>query len=110
MKRRRSLVRRTLWFHATRANAALLSASARSASLVAGTFSAGYIDQDGFLGCRQGIWDLGQFGSMTLAIPHDPPSPSDSSDYVRVQVTQYRDNLLYTSNAIVSLPGATLLS
>ena len=79
------------------------------ASLVEGPFSAGYIESDGFLGCRQGIWDLGHLGTMTLNIPNDPASPAGSYKYVQVQVTQYRDGL-YDENAAVAIAGGTLVS
>jgi hypothetical protein len=78
------------------------------ASIAFGYGSDGYIDSNGFLGCQQGIWDLGQAGTMTLALPNSA-GPGTSYKYVWVQVTQYRDNL-YNQNATVSIAGATLVS
>src|SRR5262245_30096179 len=78
-------------------------------SIVPGPFSSGYIVEDPFLGCRQGIWDLGRFGTMTAAVPNAPSPPAGSYKYVRVQVTQYRDSL-YDTNATVAISGGTLVS
>ncbi len=81
-----------------------------SASLVLSLFSDGYISQDAFLGCRQGIWNLGSLDTMTLNIPNTPSAPPTAFKYVRVQVTQYRDSSVYNVNADVSITGATLVS
>jgi hypothetical protein len=62
-----------------------------SGTIVLGPFSAGFIESDTFLGCRQGIWDLGKLGTMTLAVPNAPGGSPGSYKYVRVQVTQFRD-------------------
>ena len=77
--------------------------------IIAGPSSLGYIQEDASLGCRQGVWDLGHAGTMTLAIPNTPSSSSGSYKYVRVQVTQYR-NGLYNANAAVAISGGTLMS
>src|SRR5688572_24611478 len=72
------------------------------AGLVLGPFSSGYVsDISSFFGCRQGIWDLGQLGTMTLNIPNDPSGTAGSYKYVQVQVTQLRDGI-YAQNAAVS--------
>ncbi|MBI5386697.1 MAG: DUF5011 domain-containing protein, partial [Verrucomicrobia bacterium] len=83
---------------------------ASQGGIVPGTFSSGWINQNAFYGCRQGIWDLGRSGTLTLNIPNTPAGSSDSYKYVRVQVTQYRDASLYIANAAVSIAGGTLLS
>ncbi len=85
------------------------SYGAPQGTLAAGPFSVGYIESDSFLGCRQGIWDLGQFGTLTIAVPNNPAASAGSYKYVQVQVTQYRDSL-YNANATVSISGATLVS
>ena len=79
-------------------------------TIVVGPFSDGYIPQDAFLGCRQGIWNLGSLDTMTLNIPNTPSAPPTAFKYVRVQVTQYRDQSIYFQNADVSISGATLVS
>ena len=79
------------------------------ASIVLGAFSSGYLDQFAFLGCRQGIWDLGRLGTVTLQIPNAPGSPAGSYKYVQVAVTQYRDGI-YLQNAAIAIAGGTLVS
>ena len=79
------------------------------ASIAFGPFSDGYIAQSSFLGCVQGVWDLGESGTMTLAIPNTPSGSGGSYKYVRVQVTQYRDSI-YNQNAAVAIAGGTLVS
>jgi hypothetical protein len=74
-----------------------------------GPFSYGYIDSDAFLGCRQGIWDLGMLGSATFTISNGTSVRASSHEYVQVQVTQYRDGV-YNENASISIPGAVLVS
>lgn len=78
-------------------------------SIVPGAFSSGYLDQYAFLGCRQGIWDLGFLGTMTAMIPNIPGAPGSSVKYLQVAVTQYRDDI-YAQNAAVSISGGTLVS
>jgi uncharacterized repeat protein (TIGR01451 family) len=73
-----------------------------------GPFSSGYIESDMFLGCRQGIWDSGQSGTMNFTIPNAPGLSGSSYKYVQVAVTQYRDGI-YQENAAVSISGATLV-
>lgn len=80
------------------------------AGMVVGVFSDGFILEDAFLGCRQGIWNLAFLDTMTLTIPNAPAAPPAACKYVRVQVTQYRDLSVYNQNAAVSLAGATLVS
>ena len=79
------------------------------ASMALGAFSSGYLDQFAFLGCRQGIWDLGRLGIVTLQIPNAPGSPAGSYKYVQVAVTQYRDGI-YLQNAAIGIAGGTLVS
>jgi hypothetical protein len=80
------------------------------AGIVFGSFSSGYIDQDAFLGCVQGIWDLGRNGTMTLNIPNRPSGSTNSFKYVQVQVTQYRNFGIYTNNAAITITNGTRVS
>ena len=105
------------WAFAVSNNPALLSPDLvtnayglPNGSIVLGQFSAGYIDQDPFLGCVQGVWDLGQGGEMTLAIPNAVVSSTNAFKYVLLQVSQFRDSSIYTNNATISLAGSTRIS
>src|SRR5262249_18490347 len=79
-------------------------------SITLGTYSSGWIDQGGVLGCRQGIWDLSVGGSMTMYITNTTSVSAGAYKYVLVQVTQYRDSIIYTANAGVSVSGGSLVS
>ena len=81
-----------------------------TASLALGAFSEGYIDADPYFGPVQGIWDLGQYGTLTLNIPNQSGASTNSCKYVQVQVTQYKDGSIYSSNAVVSIAGGTRIS
>ena len=81
-----------------------------TASVVLGDFSDGYIDGDPYFGPVQGIWDLGQYGTMTLNIPNQPAASTNSYKYVQVQVTQFKDGTIYNSNAVVAIAGGTRIS
>ena len=85
------------------------SFGASQVGIVLGAFSSGYLDQFPFLGCRQGIWDLGLSGTLTVNVPNTPAAPIGSYKYVQVAVTQYRDSI-YAQNAAVSIAGGTLVS
>ena len=80
-----------------------------NAVIALGPFSSGYIDSDPFLGCHQGIWDLGTLGTITLTISNNPMPSATAYTYVQVQVTQYRDGI-FQGNAAVSVPGGALVS
>lgn len=80
------------------------------ASVIAGDFSSGYFDTDPFIGSVQGIWDLGRYGTMTLNVSNNPALTAGAYTYVQVQVAQFQDGFIYSSNAAVSLAGGTLLS
>lgn len=75
-----------------------------SGNLSFGTFSDGFIESDPFLGCRQGIWDLGHTGMLTLSITNTTAGSGGSYKYVQVVATQFRDSL-YNENAAVAIPG-----
>ncbi len=99
------------WTFATSNNPAILFPNLQtnvygsvSATLSFGTFSDGYIDSDIFLGCRQGIWDLGGTGVLTLSITNTSSGSGGSYKYVQVVATQFRDSL-YNENATVSIAG-----
>ncbi len=77
-------------------------------SIVTGPFTSGYTDQNPFLGCVQGIWDLGRSGTMTLTVSNNPAAPVGSYKYLLLQVTQYRDSI-YNTNATVAVSGGTLV-
>jgi hypothetical protein len=81
-----------------------------SASIAFGPYSSGYINEDSFLGCAQGIWDLGEYGTLSLTIPNAPSAPANAYQYVQVQVTQYRDPSIYTTNASVTIAGGSLVN
>ena len=81
-----------------------------SGNISLGAFSEGYIEADPFFGCVQGIWDLGQFGSMTFNVPNAPSGSTNSYKYVLVQVTQFRDASIYPTNALVSISGGVRVS
>ena len=83
---------------------------APSASVAPGAFSSGYIEEDPFLGCVQGIWDLGRSGTMTFNVPNNPSASGGSYKYVQVQVTQYRDSSIYITNATVTIAGGVKVS
>jgi hypothetical protein len=104
------------WLFGVSNNPASLSAElvtnaygAPHASISFGSASVHFIQDSAFLGCRQGIWDLGHSGTMTLTVPNTSSGSATSYKYVRVQVTQYRDTL-YNANAAVTISGATLVS
>lgn len=104
------------WTFATSNNPAALlpnlqtnAFGAASGSLSFGLFSDGYIDLDLFLGCRQGIWDLGETGALTLTITNTTAGSGGSYKYVQVVATQFRDSL-YNENATVSIAGGVLVS
>jgi hypothetical protein len=81
-----------------------------SASIVLGAFSDGYIEEDPFFGCVQGIWDLGQNGTLTLNLPNRPSGSTNSYKYVQVEVTQFQDGGIYSTNAVVSIAGGARVS
>lgn len=77
--------------------------------IIPGAFSSGYIDEDEFLGCRQGIWDLGRSGTMTLTVPNTTSGSPDSCKYLQLAVTQFRDGI-YNQNAAVAVAGGVLIN
>ena len=81
------------------------NAGLAEATVLVGPLSFGWQDQDPVYGCRQGYWDLGQAGTITFDLPNDAGSAT-SYKYVRVQVVQYQDSLIFTTTAAVSVPGA----
>ncbi len=80
-----------------------------SATVTLGALAAGWQDQPPGFGCKQGYWDLGGAGTISLDIPN--VAQPGAYKYVRVQVTQFQDSLIYNQLAAVALtPSATLLS
>ena len=59
-------------------------------------------------GCRQGLWDLGVGGVITLSVPGQNGT-ANSIRYIRVQVLQYNDGVFYPGFADVVINGATLI-
>jgi hypothetical protein len=54
------------------------------------------------VGCRQGFWDLGSFGTIDCTVPATAGSPT-SYKYVQVQVVRFADNFIYTAPPTVSV-------
>ena len=79
------------------------------ATLNLGGLALGWQDELVGFGCRQGYWDLGNAGKMTLAIPNTAGSPTSHKN-IQVQVVEFQDSLAYIQLANVAIAGATLLS
>jgi hypothetical protein len=79
---------------------------APSITVVPGVFSSGFLEENAFFGCRQGMWNIGTAGSLTATIPNNGAAPVGTYKYVQVQVVQYRDGI-FSANAAVSVTGAT---
>jgi len=60
-------------------------------------------------GCRQGVWDLGAYGSVNLTIPSQQGSGS-SFKYIQVQVLQLIQTGLGYNTATITISGAEELS
>lgn len=56
------------------------------------------------LGCREGLWDLGVGGTITLDVPETSGGPL-SYRYVRVQVVEYQEAGTYAQPAQVAVSG-----
>ena len=78
-----------------------------SATMVVGAPGLGWQTNVAGYGTQSNFWGLGN-GSMTIAIPNRPGSPSASWKLVSLQVAQFVDGSIFT-DASASLPGATLL-
>ncbi len=74
-----------------------------SALVAVGSYGLGWQDQIPGLGHRQGFWDLGMGGTITLTVTNFAGSPS-SYKYARVQVVQYLDSLIYNTPVTVEVP------
>jgi len=80
-----------------------------SATVTPGALATGWQNQPPGFGCKQGFWDLGAAGTISLDVPNT--AMVGAYKYVRVQVTQFQDSLIYNQLAAVSLtPSATLVS
>jgi uncharacterized repeat protein (TIGR01451 family) len=79
------------------------------ASIALGALALGWQDVLVGFGCRQGYWDLGNGGEMSLAVPNTAGSPISYKD-IQVQVVAFRDSLAYNQPPVVAIPGATILS
>jgi uncharacterized repeat protein (TIGR01451 family) len=79
------------------------------ASITLGALALGWQDILVGFGCRQGYWDLGSVGQMSLTVPNTAGSPTSYKN-IQVQVVEFQDSLAYNQLALVSIPGATMLS
>jgi hypothetical protein len=79
------------------------------AAVAPGGASDGWLQNDPVFGSAQGIWDLGQFGTITLTSAGGFVAPSSQTCVVTVKVIQYQGGP-YEDYVEVSVPGATLLS
>lgn len=87
-----------------------LSPGTPAAVVTTGPFTFGWQGFDPALGCREGFWDLGSFGTVQLAIPNHAASPA-AYTYLRLQISQFQDNLLYNQLAGISIsPAASLVA
>jgi uncharacterized repeat protein (TIGR01451 family) len=87
----------------------VFSPGSPSASITTGGLALGWQDVLVGFGCRQGYWDLGNGGQMSLAVPNIPGSPTSYKN-IQVQIVEFQDSLAYNQLAKVSITGAALLS
>ena len=86
-----------------------ISPGSPTASITLGALALGWQDVLVGFGCRQGYWDLGSGGQMSLAVPNVGGSLTSYKN-IQVQVVEFQDSLAYNQLAAVSIPGATMLS
>jgi uncharacterized repeat protein (TIGR01451 family) len=87
----------------------VFSPGSPQASITLGALALGWQDVLVGFGCRQGYWDLGSGGEMSLAVPNTAGSPTSYKN-IQVQVVEFQDSLAYNQLATVSIAGATMLS
>jgi hypothetical protein len=87
----------------------VFSPGSPQASITLGALALGWQDILVGFGCRQGYWDLGTAGQLSLTVPNTAGSPT-SYKTIQVQVVEFQDSLAYNQLALVSIPGATMLS
>lgn len=75
------------------------------ATIVPGEFASGWLPQVPPLGNANGVWDLGQRGTVTIACP--PASGPGAAKTIRVRIAQWIDGSIFNDFADVSIPGAT---
>jgi len=76
------------------------------AAITPGPASDGWVATNAILGDAQGVWDLGQSGSISLSFPSG--LGADGS-LVTVKVIQYSDGGFYSASAKVAVDGAALV-
>src|SRR6185436_17617383 len=79
------------------------------ASITLGPLALGWQDILAGFGCKQGYWDLGSGGQISLALPNIAGSPT-SYKYIQIQTTEFQDTLAYNQLATPAVPGAVLVS
>jgi uncharacterized repeat protein (TIGR01451 family) len=87
----------------------VISPGSPQAGITLGALALGWQDVLVGFGCRQGYWDLGRSGQMSLAVPNIPGSPTSYKN-IQVQVVEFQDSLAYNQLAGVSIAGASMLS
>jgi hypothetical protein len=85
------------------------AAGGAQASIALGQFSMSWNAGSVVFGPCQGIWDLGQSGSITIRTPDAAP-PDGDTRVITVKVVQYEDGMIYDQLAAVTVPGATLIA
>jgi hypothetical protein len=83
--------------------------SAAQAVVTPGSLAVGWIDSSPILGSAQGIWDLGQLGTITVNNPDGFGGASGAGQLITVKVTQFQGGV-YSQVGQVSVPGAELIS
>jgi uncharacterized repeat protein (TIGR01451 family) len=85
------------------------SPGAPQTDVLLGALALGWQDVLFGFGCKQGYWDLGANGTVTLNVPNITGPPT-AYKYLRLQVTEFRDSLAYNVSPTKSVAGATLVS
>src|SRR5438105_4245444 len=63
---------------------------AAQAAVAPGALADGWLDSSAILGSAQGIWDLGQAGTITLNNPNGFGGVSGAAQLITVRVTQFQ--------------------
>lgn len=106
----------TVWEFATGSNSAVPDSAAgitgtSHATVSPGLFAEGWVGQLTGLPGANGVWDLGNSGTITLNNPAGIAGPNAQERNITVKVVQYHDSGgFYDQATVVSVPGATLLS
>jgi hypothetical protein len=82
-----------------------------AASITPGLFSDGWLSNNAAVfGNANGIWNLGQNGEIVVSDDAGLTGTGSPAASISVQVVQYIDGGIYSSHAVVTIPGAVAVS